>query len=255
MPRILLANDDGVEAPGLFALAGALRGLAELFICAPLENQSGVGSALTIGGFVDFKPFPDAPEGVPRMAVGGTPVDAVKYGLREWLRGRPPDLVVSGINWGFNIGRNVRYSGTLGAAFEAAWTGVTAIAVSCDYRDPPIWDAAVHYARLVARHCLTRPPRPGTVLNLNVPALPVGEVKGLRVGGMGRGGYREEVIKDGGASRFALAGHLEVSDSAVADVDGALLHDGYAVLTPLALDWTDREALAALKSEPWRSDD
>lgn len=254
-PTILLTNDDGVDAPGILVLAHALAELGEVHLCAPLENQSGVGSGLTIGRLVDFRPQTPTPDGVPRMAVNGTPVDAVAHGLREWLAHKQPDLVVSGINLGANIGRNVRYSGTVGAAYEAAWSGIPCLAVSVDYREPPVWDAAVHYARRVVRTLLENKdapalqgPRSPYLLNLNVPALPVAEVKGLRLSGMGGSGYVDFLVvetPDGGRDIEATMSHHDPKD---ADLDGALLHRNYASLTPLSLDWTDAARLRALKA-------
>lgn len=245
---ILLSNDDGIDAPGLEALRQALAGLDDLVICAPSRNHSGMGSAITVGRPIAAERLADGPGGEPRYAVSGTPADAVKYGLRQVLGGQTPRLVASGINHGPNIGQNVRYSGTVGAALEGAWAGASALAVSVDYTIPPVWDAGIHYARKVAEKMLAHP-RP-LFLNLNAPAGPASEGRGFCLVRHGRSGYEEFFVEHGDDGSLKIDGamrHRDTND----DTDGHRFLNGYATLTPLSLDWTSEHALAELRDAGW----
>lgn len=249
-PLLLLTNDDGIHAPGLERLRQALAGLGQLVLCAPMENHSGRGAAITVDRVVAGHRLPAGPEGERRYAVDGTPADAAQYALRNVFRDQPPRLLVSGINHGANIGCNVRYSGTIGAALEGAWNGVPSLAVSVDYTEPPLWEAAMHYTRLVAERLLAKPhaPRAPLLYNLNVPAVGLDEIKGIRVTRHGLSGYEEFVADDGGQPTVALR-HRDTDPAS----DGATLQAGYASLTPLALDQTDHEAFDRLSALDWNA--
>ena len=190
--RILLSNDDGVHARGLLALYRELRRLGEVTVVAPLEERSTAGHALTL-----HKPLRMIPVAPDFYGVSGSPADCIYLGLRKVLK-REPDLVVSGINRGANLGQDVYYSGTVSAAREACILGIPSLAVSLDvnfHRAPP--EERLHY-RTAARVAsglirdlmrdgsVLRPPR-HTLLNLNVPDLPLARVKGIR---LARQGFR-----------------------------------------------------------------
>ena len=249
---ILLTNDDGVDAPGLAALAQSLAGLDDLIIAAPAENQSGVGMGITINRGLRAERRPDGPGGVPRHSLDGTPADAVKYALGYLFREKPPRLVVSGINHGPNLGRNVRCSGTVGAAFEALTSGLPALAVSVEYAVPPNWEGAGYYARRLAEKALalaeTRPDRP-FLLNLNVPARPPGEIAGLAAVRHGTGGFLETLVRKTDGEGFSVGGKWLDSDKG----DAAVFDAGFAVVTPLRLEMTDEALLADLRRH-WRED-
>ncbi|MBN2712229.1 MAG: 5'/3'-nucleotidase SurE, partial [Planctomycetes bacterium] len=129
---ILISNDDGIEAPGIAMLVEALAGIDELVVVAPRENRSGIGHAVTFDSPVKIEEMPPAPCGAQRIAVYGTPADSVKYAIKKHLIERP-GLVVTGVNRGLNVGVNVLYSGTIGAAFEGLIHGINAVAVSASY--------------------------------------------------------------------------------------------------------------------------
>ncbi len=242
---ILLSNDDGIDAPGLAALASALAGLDDLVVSAPAENKSGVSGAISLGKLLSAARVPDGPGGMPRFSVAGTPADAVKFGLQHGMGGARPRLVVSGINKGLNIGSSVRDSGTIGAAIEAAGSGIPAIAVSTDWGDAPNWSAAGHFARILAEKMLALPPDSGAfVLNLNVPSCDPGAVRGLVIARAGRSGYRDVMIPEGN-DRYRLWAE-RVWAGAGSDCDGAAVEAGYAVATPLRVDMTDRALMARL---------
>lgn len=243
---ILLTNDDGIDAPGIAALAEALEGLDSLVVSAPAGNRSGVGGSITLGRSMKTVRHPDGPAGnFPRHSIDGSPADAVKYGLQRITAGNPPRLVASGINNGLNIGFNIRNSGTLGAAFEAAESGIPALAVSMRRSDTPDWRAAKHFARLLAAKMLALPAgRPPFVLNLNTPSCAPEEVRGLVFARAGLGGYNDLLVP-GEDGRFSL--HAEwIRTDADSNCDGAAVDAGYAVATPLRVDMTDAALMARL---------
>jgi 5'-nucleotidase len=177
--RILLTNDDGVRAAGLLALAEALRPVGEVTIVAPLENQSAKSQSLSITDPI-YADEVELPGGFQAIALAATPASCVKVALGALLAVRP-DLVVSGINRGYNLGMTTYISGTVGAAREAALEGVPAIAASLQASGHPHYAAAAQAVRqlveLVKTHGLAR----GVFLNVNVPAGPADALRGLRL--------------------------------------------------------------------------
>jgi len=176
-PRILVSNDDGIEAEGIAALARAMATLGDVVVVAPAHNPSGAGHSLTLG-----RPLRVASVAPGWFAVEGTPTDCVNLGFFK-LFDRLPDLVVSGINAGLNIGDDVTYSGTVAAALEATLLGRPAIAVSMDRSGAMSWAAAEDIARRIAARVLEKGLPPDTLLNVNVPA---GEPRGIRLTRQGR---------------------------------------------------------------------
>lgn len=246
---ILLTNDDGVDAPGIRELAAALAGLDDLHVAAPDENKSGVGHGITLTRNLRARRRPAGASGEARWSVDGTPADAAKFGLQHVLGGVPPRLVVSGINFGPNIGVNVRCSGTVGAAFEAVSAGVNALAVSVEYVTPTNWAAAKRYARKVALMMLDLPPGGEPfVLNLNVPSVNPEEIRGLVIARHGSGGVRDSIVVEERGDVF----HLEadwIQTPSDGDCDASAFLAGYAVLTPLRFEMTDDSRMAFLAKQ------
>ena len=164
---ILLTNDDGIFAPGLAAMERALRSLGDVSVVAPSTEQSGVGHAIT---FLTPLTAKEVFDGDRRRgwAVDGSPADAVKLGIGEFCP-RRPDLVVSGINSGLNAGINVLYSGTVAAAIEGAFFGITSIAVSLEWDEHPDYARAAEIGIDVIRGLLSRKPAAGSLFNVNIP--------------------------------------------------------------------------------------
>lgn len=249
---ILLTNDDGIDAPGLAALAEALAGLDDLYVSAPAGNRSGVGMAITLDRPLKAAKHPDGAAGEKRYSVDGTPSDATKFGLQHVVGDAVPRLVVSGINLGQNIGTNIRCSGTVGAAFEAVAAGVPALAVSAGYEEEMNWEGAKFYARKIAQKLLAMPRREAFVLNLNVPPLPPEKIPGLVVAPHGMGGYHDElsVRRDGDGYHSEANWRYDVPDG---DCDSAAFRAGYAVLTPLRFEMTHDLLMDSLCRE-WADD-
>ncbi len=186
-PRILLTNDDGVGEPGIEALREALEDLAEVLVVAPLGQRSGSGCGLTVGRAIEVR---DGHDGRARIiAVDGTPVDCVKFAAS--LEDFAPDLVISGINAGINAGNSVFYSGTVAAAIEAAMLGQRGIAVSLATwaTGDECFETAAHVVRGLLPWLLEKPWQPRTYWNLNVPSIPLEELRGVRYAAVGDSRY------------------------------------------------------------------
>ncbi len=246
--RILISNDDGYQAPGVVALYEALKDLAEVEVVAPEHNNSAKSNALTL----------NAPLYVHRAAngfryVNGTPADCVHIALTGLL-GYRPDLVVSGINNGANMGDDTIYSGTVGAAMEGYLFGIPAIAFSQTEKGWGYLDVAREKAAALVRHLLpslSKADSKGSLtapwlLNVNIPCLPASQIKGFKVARLGRRHAAEPVITQlspRGETMYWIGSAGPAKD----DVDGTDFHataQGYACITPLQADLTDHERLA-----------
>lgn len=242
MTRLLLTNDDGVQAPGLLALAEALQSIAELDVAAPARNQSASGHKKTLFSDIHVEETQLA-NGLEALSVDGSPADCIALsamGLRRW----PPRLVVSGINRGENLSQDITYSGTVTAALEATIHAVPALAVSLsnpDADEPADYAQAAKLAVHVVQHMLQHDLPPLTILNLNVPR---GEVKGVRLTRQGVRIYRDEIERDGTHVRIVGQPPTGVLDEAGTDVWA--VHEGYASLTPIHLDMTAHQFMADL---------
>jgi len=246
--RILLTNDDGIQAVGLRAMHRALVDAGHtVHVVAPVTEQSAVGHAITLSVPLRVKEFRD--EGFFGLGVTGTPADCVKLALSTLVEERP-DMVISGINSGANVGVDLMYSGTVSAATEGALMGYAAMAVSMDDFNPTdLSGQAAYAAALLPRLPLTGLP-PKCVLNLNFPARPVGEILGLKLCPHTRVAYEdwfEKRVDPRGRPYYWMCGELK-SERISQGRDRRLLTEGYATLTPLKFDFTDHETLAFLES-------
>ncbi|NQU03132.1 MAG: 5'/3'-nucleotidase SurE [Syntrophaceae bacterium] len=246
--RFLLTNDDGIYAEGLDALCRELSGKADCLVVAPETEQSAVGHAITLS----------RPLMVRRVkkdgqfwgyAVAGTPADCVKIAIKE-LSEKPVDLVVSGINLGANAGINVIYSGTVSAATEGAIMGIPSLAISLDTRmENADFSFAARFAGKLALSAVTNGFIRGLTLNVNIPALPEGEIKGIVVTKQGsqqmtetfekRMTPREEIY-------YWLSGKISFPERGPADSDVAALKRGMISITPIHYDLTKHDALGTL---------
>jgi len=248
--RYLLTNDDGIYAKGLSVLYEELSKNADCLIVAPEVEQSAVGHAITI-----FRPLMvrrAAKNGrFLGYAVAGTPADCVKIGIKELSDG-PVDLVVSGINRGANVGINVLYSGTVSAATEGIILGIPSLAVSLDTHKDADFSFAARFARKMAAFMVENLPFNGTTLNVNVPALPENEIKGIAVTRQGRARLMENFDKRTDPRDniyYWLAGETQFSAEEDPDSDACALKRGMITITPLHYDLTRHDALRDLSSK------
>jgi 5'-nucleotidase len=245
--RLLLTNDDGIEASGLRALEASLEATAECWVIAPAREQSAGGHALSLRRPVHVDRL-----GERRFAVHGSPADCVYLGL-QLLCQAPFDAVVSGINRGANLALDVYYSGTVAAAREAAMWGIPALAVSLfvDNGRPspsPCWASAAGLAGAVLRDLLARGLPPEVLLSLNVPDLPPERIRGIRLARLGRRRWSRfaEERRDGEGRPHCWLGGTHLGFDGPPDSDGHLIEEGWAALCPLQLDCTADSALAGL---------
>ncbi len=238
--RILLTNDDGFDAPGIAAMRDALAPHHEVMMVAPSRERSGASHALTM-----LEPIRVVSRGERCWAVSGTPVDCVYLGLHR-LCEAPPDLVISGINRGANLGDDVFYSGTVGAAREAALNHLPALAVSLDTQNWPTASSGVHFetaaniAMSVVNAMVDRPLEPGVFVNLNVPNRPMADVPSVEVCQLGRRHYSplvEEHFDPRGHPYYWIGGE-PISGRMEEGSDGWWLHKGHAAMSPLDLNST-----------------
>ena len=244
--RILLTNDDGIYAPGMEVLEAIARELSDdVWVCAPTEEQSGAGHSLTL-----HHPVRLQEHGERRYAVTGTPTDAVNLALRKLLEDRKPDLVISGINAGENLGDDITYSGTISAAMEAALAGLPAIALSQAIREGGNgFSAAEGWAAKVLAPLTETPMAKRTLVNVNFPALPAERVKGVRVVRQGFHDYARGSLVEGRDPRgkpYYWFGLEEMEHTLDHGTDLEAVSDGYVAVTPLQLDLTNHGAIGRL---------
>jgi 5'-nucleotidase len=242
-PLILLSNDDGWRAAGIQAAEEALRPLGDVIVAAPDRERSATSHSISLD-----RPLRAEEERPGVYSIDGTPVDCVYLALLH-LVPRKPDLVVSGINHGYNLGSDVFYSGTVAAAVEGALRGSAGIAVSLERRRQPDFGPVAAFLRALAAEVLGRGdgglPR-GSVLNVNAPS---GDLDGFEVTFLGRRVYRDlvDVRQDLRGRAYYWIGGPEVEPEETPGSDVTAVHRGRASVTPLQLDLSDRQLLGQLK--------
>jgi 5'-nucleotidase len=246
--NLLLSNDDGIHADGIAALYHAVADLGEIHVVAPDTQRSAVGHAITLSDPIKTQPVElnGKPFG---YAASGTPADCVKLAVCALLDERP-DLVISGINLGPNAGIAAIYSGTVSAATEGTILGIPSMAISLGTFTNPIWDTAAHVARRLAKHLHAHPLPEGTLLNVNVPNIPLNEVKGFAATRMGRSRYVEVFDKrmdPRGNVYYWMDGEMECTGNPE-NTDLQALADGYVSLTPISFDLTHHDVIPALEA-------
>jgi len=246
--HILISNDDGIDAPGIFALVKEIRTIAEVTVVAPDKQQSAVGHAITMNYPLRAVPFQKNGEFF-GYAVEGTPADAVKLGVRFLVRDRKPDLLISGINHGSNTAINIIYSGTVSAATEGTILGIPSIAVSLTTYAEAEFSFAAKIARRLALMVVERGLPEGTLLNVNVPPVPEHEIRGVKITKQGQSTWDDTFdVRRDPANReyFWLKGRLNVIDTDP-ETDQVAVQDRFVSVTPIHYDLTDRRTQEAMK--------
>jgi len=249
--RVLVTNDDGIHAEGIKALWRALESVAEVFVAAPDRERSAVGHGITVHRPLRVREMNFSGNRVRGWVVDGTPADCVKLCL-EALIPAPPDLLISGINLGANLGTDVLYSGTVSAAIEGIINGVPSLAVSlaADNQAEPDFRCAAAFTRALLGLLRERRLPPGTLLNINVPPCPP---RGVRVTRLGFRRYVNVIDRrtdPRGRVYFWMAGEPLDVDDGDPDTDVRAVADGYISVTPVHFDLTNHEMIAELKTWP-----
>lgn len=243
--NILVVNDDGIKAPGIRALVDALSKVANVYVCAPDGQRSAKSHSITLGEsvLVQHVEFPGAKAA---LQTSGTPADCTKIGLQFFAEEEIfIDMVYSGMNLGSNLGWDTLYSGTVGAAAEAAMSGVHAVAISVASHDATHFDAAGELAVKVMDKVYGKLD-PSIVLNINVPDLPREDIKGVKVVPLGSRYYDDKFHQDED-ERYSLSGNPADYSHVEHEVDVTAVHSDYATITPLQFDFTDRKSLDTIK--------
>jgi 5'-nucleotidase len=247
---ILLTNDDGIYAPGLAALDRQLRMLGEVCLVAPAAEQSGVGHSITYLTPLIVK---EVYHGRERWgwAVEGSPADCVKIGVLEFCP-RPPDLVVSGINSGLNAGINVLYSGTVAAAIEGAFFGITSVAVSLEYDEPAPFDKAARLTRSLVEQIIEHKGPESQLYNVNIPTAALAGRPEVRMVPMDVTPYGDKFERrtDPWGRDYYWATGTPPPARAGAETDLSALKKGFVSVTPLDYDMTKTAVLAEM--QPWK---
>ena len=245
--HILISNDDGIDAPGLFALVQEVKRIADITVIAPDKQQSAVGHAITMNYPLRVVPFYKNGEFFGH-AVEGTPADAIKLGVRSLMRSKP-DMILSGINHGSNTAINIIYSGTVSAATEGTILGIPSIAVSLTTYGEPDFSYAAKFARKLAELVAEKSLPEGTLLNVNVPPVPEREIAGVLLTRQGKSTWDDTFdVRRDPANReyFWLTGKMNVVDNDL-DVDQIAIQKKYVSVTPIHYDLTDRAMLEQMK--------
>lgn len=242
-PLILVTNDDGVTSPALEVLVNALEDLGEVWVFAPDREQSAVGHGISLHRPLRVKKLRER-----WYTADGTPTDCILLATREFLD-RRPDLVLSGINTGANLGDDVTYSGTVAGAFEGMLLGIPSIAISNVSYETSTYETAGRFSAALARHVLEHGLPADTVLNVNVPDVPFDELKGIAITRQGLREYEDEIIKreDPRGKSYYWIGGFRTEQTIVPGTDIEAVENHYVSITPLHRNLTNLEALEALK--------
>ena len=245
---ILVTNDDGIYTDGIYWLWEAVKDFGNVLVVAPDTEKSAVGHAITITNPLRTKHV-NRRGGFSGYAVNGTPADCIKIAVRSILKS-PPDLVVSGINYGANVGTNVIYSGTVSAATEGTFLGIPSVAVSIDSHHPEDFKPAMDITQNTLNKVLKFGLPEGTLLNVNVPDIPGAMIKGTRITTQGNAYFKDRFEKredPRGNIYYWMTGESIDPDSS-GNTDNWALKDGYISVTPLHYKLTNETFMSDLES-------
>lgn len=245
---IFVTNDDSYASKGFKAAIEVARHFGRVIAVAPDTVQSGKSQAITICDTLRLKCISKS-EDVEIYSLNGTPVDCVKFAFDYFLKGKKVDMTISGVNHGSNAAANLLYSGTMGAAIESAFYGVPSIGLSnIDHSADADFEASVEYGIRIAKRVIESNIRP-ICLNVNIPILPVEQIKGIKVCRQTKGFWRDEILerKDpNGESYYWLTGGFENHEPDAADSDEWALKNGYVAVVPVQVDLTSYSQLKAV---------
>lgn len=246
--RILLSNDDGITAPGMASLERIAKELSDdVWVVAPATEQSGAGHSLTI-----HHPLRPVQLSERRFTVSGTPTDSVMVAVNHIMKDHPPDLVLSGVNFGGNLGEDVHYSGTVAAAMEGTLLGIPAIALSQVWSDMEsiLWGTAEHFAPDLIRKICAAGWNEDVLINVNFPDRSPDEVRGIMPTEQGMHKLGDDLVlrEDPRGRSYLWIGTQRISDPSAQGTDLKAVDEGFISVTPLSVDLTHNSTLAALQT-------
>ena len=249
--RILAANDDGVRAEGFIALINELKKIGEVTAIAPETERSAAGHSVTFFAPLRLKRLSEE-ENLTIYSCSGTPTDCVLMGIAEVMKDNPPDIIITGINYGPNLGDDATYSGTISSAMEGVMAGIPSIAVSTGIHKTEVTEYALP-AKVAAQICKLvhknkLPPR--ILLSVNVPAVSKDEIKGIKISHLGQSNFKYGFIKRSDAGHrdyYWLTREPDIEKASYPDSDYEALHNNYISITPVHLNLTCKETSELIK--------
>ena len=245
-PNILVTNDDGIHSRGIFRLWETMEEIGNVTVVAPDTEKSAVGHAITISDPIRIQEFKQN-GGFRGFSVDGTPADCVKIAVTAICE-NPPDIVISGINAGANVGNNIIYSGTVSAATEGTMYNISSVAISLASQKSQDFDFSTEIARKVVKAVLKNGLPKGTLLNVNVPAIPPDKIKGIKITKHGHVFFKDRFEKredPRGRQYYWMTGEI-VNPVDASDLDSSVLEDGYVSITPIHYELTNNNFLKQL---------
>jgi 5'-nucleotidase len=248
---ILITNDDGLYAAGLKTLTNVMKEFGKVVVISATESRSGMSQALTVKEPIRVKLLEET-DSQRIYACSGTPTDGVKLAINQLLE-RPPDLIVSGINHGSNASASVLYSGTMAAALEGCLYGITSVGFSLNSFSPTAdFSNCEEYIRKVCSLVIREPLPNGICLNVNIPDMAAGEIRGMRVSRQAKGNWQEEFEKRKdpmGKTYYWLTGFFRNHEPEASDTDEWALANGYVSVVPVTTDMTAHKYVDELKNK------
>jgi 5'-nucleotidase len=254
--NILVTNDDGIDSPGIWSLAEAMSRLGNTLIAAPVSQQSGVGTSLSLHSGMSISEVSSRIKGVQAHAIGGTPSDCVIIGLRRLAQGHI-DLLASGINLGANLGRDILYSGTVMPTLQGHFRNIPSIAFSLDIKrgQEPRFDVAAMVAMFVALSIKEGKIPAGSILNVNVPDLPKEQIKGVVATRAASSAYQRLSNKQSsGGARYSTERSKVAMEDLEEGTDIWAIAMGYVSITPIRIEVTDHNAITMLNEYVLRAE-
>ena len=256
-PLILVTNDDGVKAKGLRALIEIAKDFGRVIVVAPDEGQSGMSHAITIKHPLRITKHKSDYDNVEVYSVNGTPVDCVKLAMNQVLK-TTPTLLLSGVNHGSNASVSIFYSGTMAAAIEGCLYGIPSIGFSLlDFLPDADFTGSIKFGKKIVSTIINDGVKRGVCLNVNFPAIPAADIKGIKVCRQNRGTWREEFDKrtdPRGLEYFWLTGHYHNEEPEATDTDEHALSDGFVSIVPVNINLTDEGEVKRLQSASFETE-
>lgn len=247
--NILLVNDDGIYSNGILRLAEKLAKMHNVTVVAPQNQMSGTGHSMTLYGYVNFSKI-NILNGIECYIVSGTPADCVKVAVNLILTEKP-DLIISGINKGFNLGTDIVYSGTVNSALEGAVHGIKAIAVSQEYGIKDFEFSSEFVVKNLQKLFSLLPDDAQTILNINIPSDDVNTIKGVKVAKIGRKLFKENYAFEENLG-FRAHCRTTLADNTTDEDDVWLYDNGYITISPVKNDWNDQKIYTTIKKEEFK---
>ena len=246
-PKILITNDDGILSKGIFALWEAMEEVGETYVVAPSSEKSASSHSITLSEPLRVK-FLEQKNGFKGWSISGTPVDCVKIAIKTIMK-EAPDLLISGINRGANLGTNIIYSGTVSAASEGTMLGIPSIAISLASFENNNYESAIIYAKKIIMHVLNHGLPVDTLLNVNIPNCDYHKINGIKI--TKQGGQRfideyEERTDPRNGSYYWIKGQMKNDDNSI-DFDGKAIKENFVSITPINYKLTNELYLKNLK--------